>query len=284
MVVEETEDLLYQYDATLANTNQLSCVHQARWNLYPLLYVESDTATFGNSLTVEQFTGCTQVKTLKAHLDDGEPEKVSWYNSVENTADEGRAFELETRIWNDRDSGVSRWDTYMTWADLLGGGNDVIDLENYLIMKPDDTFSPSIGANTEKLLGFDGASPTNEFVYGSGSDPHTRRTFESVSVPQLLASRSMFVRLENMTQNSVNARQGNRSSIIAHLPRFDGQVETGRIYHEPKNLIYLDLNNSSEMKVSSFDISFVYSNEQFVRALTGQSVVCLYFRQDPTKK
>ena len=74
---------------------------------------------------------------------------------------------------------------------------------------------------------------------------------------------------------------GNKSSIIAHLPRFDGQVETGRLYHEPKNLIFLDLNNPNEMSLSSFDISFVYSNEQFVESLTGTSVVVLYFRQKP---
>ena len=91
----------------------------------------------------------------------------------------------------------------------------------------------------------------------------------------------MFVRLDNFTQSSLNARMGNRSQIIAHLPRFDGQVETGRIYHEPKNLIFLDLNNSQPMNLSSFDISFVYSNEQYVRSLTGQSVVCLYIRSRP---
>ena len=92
----------------------------------------------------------------------------------------------------------------------------------------------------------------------------------------------MFVRLDNFTQQSTNARQGNRSNIIAHLPRFDGQVETGRIYHEPKNLIFLDLNNSNDLHVNSFDISFCYSNEQYVTALTGQSVVALYFRQKPS--
>jgi hypothetical protein len=92
----------------------------------------------------------------------------------------------------------------------------------------------------------------------------------------------MFIRLDNFTQQSVNALMGNKSAIISHLPRFDGQVETGRIYHEPKNLIFLDLNNSEEIKLSSFDISFVYSNEQYVESLTGTSVVVLYIRQKPS--
>ena len=71
---------------------------------------------------------------------------------------------------------------------------------------------------------------------------------------------------------------GNRSNIIAHLPRFDGQVETGRIYHEPKNLIFLDIGNSEPLTINSFDISFCYSNEQYCTALTGQSVVVLYIK------
>ena len=89
----------------------------------------------------------------------------------------------------------------------------------------------------------------------------------------------MFVRLENFTAQSTNAHQGNQSKIIAHLPRFDGQVETGRIFHQPNNLIYLDLNNSEPLKINSFDISFCYSNEQYATSLTGQSIVCLHFRE-----
>ena len=89
----------------------------------------------------------------------------------------------------------------------------------------------------------------------------------------------MFVRLENFTQNCVNARMGNRSKIIAHLPRFDGQVETGRIFHQPHERVYLDLNNSEPLRVNSFDISFCYTNEQYATNLTGQSVVCLHFKE-----
>ena len=89
----------------------------------------------------------------------------------------------------------------------------------------------------------------------------------------------MFVRLENFTQNCINSLQGNRSKIIAHLPRFDGQIETGRIFHSPAERVYLDLNNSEPLRVNSFDISFCYTNEQYATNLTGQSVVVLHFKQ-----
>lgn len=266
------ENLLYEYDKSLVNTHNLSCVSQAKWNLYPLLYIEKGEG-LATAMYIEEYTPCqNELQTLRQRLEDENPYEVSWFNSLEGTSDEGVASSLENREWNNY-AAEEIWQTYMVWAEV----DTAIDLENYLIMTPNSQFAPSTGANTEKLLGFLG-TPTKDYVADG-----LNRTFSSSSVPRLLASRSMFVRLENMTQNSLNARVGNRSSIIAHLPRFDGQVETGRIYHEPSNLIFLDLNNSQPMRVSSFDISFVYSNEQFVEALTGQSVVCLYFksRDDP---
>ena len=89
----------------------------------------------------------------------------------------------------------------------------------------------------------------------------------------------MFVKLENFTQQSVNALTGNQSTIIGHVPRYEGQTTVGRIYHEPSTLVYLDLNNSEELTVNSFDISMVHSNEQYATSLVGQTIVTLHFRQ-----
>ena len=79
----------------------------------------------------------------------------------------------------------------------------------------------------------------------------------------------------------MNAFKGSQSQIIAHLPRFDGQAETGRLYYEPSEIMWLDLDNAQELKVSSFDISMVYVNEQFCKSLTGQTIVVLAFRKKP---
>ena len=64
---------------------------------------------------------------------------------------------------------------------------------------------------------------------------------------------------------------------------FDGQAQTGRLYYEPSEIAWIDLNNAYEQSISSFDISFCYVNEQYVRALTGQSIVVLMFRPKPSK-
>ena len=105
--------------------------------------------------------------------------------------------------------------------------------------------------------------------------------FVSDMAPVFKSGQSIFVRLTNLTQRSMNAFKGNNSQIIAHLPRFDGQAETGRLFYEPSEIMWLDLDNPEALKVSSFDLSFVYVNEQFCRALTGQSIVVLAFRPKP---
>jgi len=274
------EDVLFEYSAEVDfNTDIPACVSQAKWNLYPLLYI----ATGGYGIFVEEYHPCLNVlTTAKTHMENDQDEKISWFNSLELAETLQQSFYLEMAEWNDV-SNTQKWYNYFEWAAVLTGANPAIDLENILIMKPSTLYEPSLGANTEKLLGYENLSPFMDYTYEGGGGELTR-IFTSETVPKLLASRSMFVRLDNMTQQSVNARMGNRSSIISHLPRFDGQVETGRIFHEPKNLVFLDLNNAQPMPVTSFDISFVYSNEQYVTALTGQSVVCLYFREKPEQK
>tara|TARA_R110000822_G_scaffold102_3_gene471 strand:- start:528 stop:935 length:408 start_codon:yes stop_codon:yes gene_type:complete len=107
--------------------------------------------------------------------------------------------------------------------------------------------------------------------------------FSSDFVPVFKSGQSIFVRLDNFNQHALNGFKGNNSSIIAHLPRFDGQSETGRKYYQPSEIAWVNLNNPHPMKVSSFDISFCYVNEQYVKALTGQSIVVLMFRPDPAK-
>ena len=91
----------------------------------------------------------------------------------------------------------------------------------------------------------------------------------------------MFVRLNNFGQSVVNAHQGNNSKIIAHLPRFDNTQSTGRLYFEPNQMVFIDLNNPAPMQINEFDISFSYINEQYATILSGQSIVALYFRKKP---
>ncbi|MAB50945.1 MAG: hypothetical protein CMG80_04260 [Marinobacter sp.] len=114
---------------------------------------------------------------------------------------------------------------------------------------------------------------------GEDADDQFVYSLVSAETPTALSSKSIFVRVDNFNQTSTNAANGNKSGIIAHLPRFDGQQQTGRLFFEPKNLIYLDLDNPAPMKINSFDISFVYSDETYCTSLVGSSIVTLHIRK-----
>ena len=131
--------------------------------------------------------------------------------------------------------------------------------------------------NTQYTLGFVGDPVSRPTVTNIAS------TNESSTVPQLVSNISLFIRLNNFTQNSVNARQGTNSKIVAHLPRFDNSGnETGGLYFEPHEKTYLALNNTDELLINSFDVDIVYDNETLCTALTGKTIVCFHIR--PQKK
>lgn len=156
-------------------------------------------------------------------------------------------------------------------------------LQPVLITSPSSRYTTTTQANTMRLFGMVGlngvASGEPPWIDdgASGDDRYVYRLLSS-EVPKSLSTKSIFVRLENFAQTSVNAGNGNKSSIIAHLPRFDGQNQTGRLFFEPKNLMYLDLKNVSDLKVNSFDVSFVYADESYCTSLVGTSNVVLHIR------
>ena len=268
---------VYEYDSSQTNAQQLKAICISNWTMFPILYIDAPNAGHTNTLTVSGFIGCDMPSdwTIDGeNLINAEP---SWYNSLEDSNNLQVAQEVETRPWNDQ--AITGRSDLITYSALTEDG--LFDqYDNFLIMKPSEVYSPSSGANSEDFLGFTGESPTNSWVIDESVA--TKKIFTSSSVPQMLSNKSIFVKLNNFTQKSVNALQGNQSAILSHVPRFDGQVQVGRMYYEPNNLIYLDLNNSNELNVNSFDISLVYSNEQYVEELTGQTIVCLHFRQKPT--
>lgn len=272
----DNASVLYSYNASDDNANMVKPICQSTWDLHPVLYCEADSTNNGNTLTIETFQGCQNLKDKLPNWTALDPTS-SWWGDLEGE-NENIPWALESRPWND-DNVANRFE-YVTYAGIRTGAHPTIDWENYLILKPSELFKPSFGANTTKLLGSD-ETPTKNYTFpGTGAADKYKRLFTSDQVPKLLSAKSLFVRLENFTNQSVNARQGNRSSIISHLPRFgDSNVETGRIFYEPNTLIYLDLNNSEPLHVNSFDISFCYSNEQYATSLTGQSVVVLHIRE-----
>ncbi len=262
---DDTEHILYSYSSGYDDESILKPINQSCWTMYPVLSIERDATTNGQKLVVETFMGC---ENISSHTIDDD--NNSWYQALEASGDIGQGLSLETRPWNDEGEDKA---TFNIQAGI--NASSAIELVPQIVARTSTQITPTPDANCMDILGFPVSVMKGEYI----ADPTNTLRISSSSVPELTNTKTMFVRLENFTQNCVNARMGNRSKIIAHLPRFDGQVETGRIFHQPNERVYLDLNNSEPLNVNSFDISFCYTNEQYATNLTGQSVVVLHFRE-----
>jgi len=296
---------LYTYDPAHTKDQQLKPISQACWNLHPLLLMDTTDTDFTNEMYIEKFKGCKDITNYSCNWGDtadniSSPIKYApyntggWYEYQDMNNGEANVLALELRYWNDQNDVASGplGNGQLNYAGVpstganrrighLDGVNAITPgFQNVLLPGP-STIYPSRG-NLQDVLGFIEAEVETFTVDGAGATD-VGLIFTSNTSALLINEQSIFVRLDNFTQLTKNAFQGNNSAIIAHLPMFDGQVQTGRLYYEPSEIAWIDLNNAYEQSISSFDISFCYVNEQYVRALTGQSIVVLMFRSKPSK-
>lgn len=105
-------------------------------------------------------------------------------------------------------------------------------------------------------------------------------TFTSTDPKSTDPTKSMFIRLKNMSINSYNANMRSISNIIYACPRFDttGQL-TGNLFFEPAERVYVSLNNPNKTVLNSLEIDFVGVNEEVLSDFVGNTVVILHFRK-----
>ena len=263
-------EIITTYDADSPDTSQFKPINQSCWCLHPVLGVFSSSA--GRFCTLEITDFQTPPTADITGYDPKKREKGGWF---ENLTLQGIAHkhcaELERRAVIKGGTGQNPTYTYIEM-----NGSNAVNYDPVLILDPSEVYTGTSGANGRQLLGFN-----NAIVDQTVSETGSLKIFNSDFAPSLTSSMAMFVRLNNFGQNVVNSFTGNHSKILAHLPRFDNTQTTGRLYFEPQNLTFIDLNNPNEMMVNEFDISFNYINEQYATVLTGQSIVCLYFREKP---
>jgi len=274
-----TEVLLCDYTTLRANgavkNECLNPLNATKWALYPVIGITGATA--GNSRTIsmegiEHYTNYPKYDATKYYNYD-------WWGWSQHYNQTTFCRELELRNWNNYSSTVSNHGAgangLLQPSNVNGSGG--VDSDLYIITARSDQYGRNNTelCNTQATLGFLGdpiSRPTNVTLLSS--------TAQSTTTPKLIANISLFIRLNNFTQNSMNARQGTLSKIIAHLPRFDNSGnETGGLYFEPHEKTYISLNNPTELLVNSFDIDIVYENETLCTALTGKTIICLHIRQ-----
>ena len=275
-----TSDLLADFTtlsgAGAVKNECLNPINAAKWALYPVC-AASGGAAGGKDITLDSIDHYTNYPSYAV------PSYINYdwwgYSQFNNLT--RWCKELEMRDWNNynRTTSGTLGNGLLTPKGVnAGGGMD--DYENTLITVRSDVYGDEITANcnTANTLGFVGMPVSQPST--SPAPTNVQIVIESNSVPKLISNVSLFIRLNNFTQNSVNARQGTNSKIIAHLPRFDNSGnETGGLYFEPHEKTYISLNNPQELLINSFDIDIVYENETFCTALSGKTIVCLHIRQ-----
>ena len=273
-------DLVTEFSSAQPKTSYFKPVSQATWCLHPLLFVGSDGTSETNSLTMSSFSGMNISGYNSREVYNG-----GWYETcsllgslgnVENALANCRSLEVDRPLPFDPSYVLEAYDQVGLNA------SNMVDYTPAMITAPNEHYYVTENAGVARLFGFPGRSRVNAGTFGgvAGRD----LTFSSDEAPSLTTTQSIFVRLNGFGQQVLNARTGNKSTILAHLPTADGKVtsdSSGRVFYEPNRDVWLDLNNGFDIKTSDFSIDFVYSNEQYAKILQGQSICVLYFRQKP---
>lgn len=270
------EKLLCDFTTLVANggtKNQvLNPVGAPKWAMYPICAV-GGKGTSGSSILLESVKHYTNYPKFNATTYTN----YDWWGYSEANNLTRWCREIELRYWCDKNNtslGANN-DGLLTPKSVNASGG-MEDYSNLIITAQSEQYGEEITApcNTQFTFGFIGrpVSPVTSTALIS--------TIESVSVPKLISNVSLFIRLNNFSQTSINARQGTLSKIIAHLPRFDNSGnETGGLYFEPQERTYLSLGNTNELTINSFDLDIVYDNETMCTALSGKTIICLHIRQ-----
>ncbi len=267
--VGKNYDLITKYQVGKRDDSYFKPVNQCCWTLHPVLAIGRKTGAESCTLQFKEYQGM-DITGYDPTVKNG----GGWYenNLVINRDIDSNA--LDIRPVNGSGGGSSKGASYVQKESNASGG---IDYKPVLILGPNLIYNRDAsteGANAQDLLGYDKSVVETATTIQGSLD-----TFKSTITPALGPQYSMFCRLNNFGQETTNGWIGNRSKIIAHLTTFENA--TGKLTHDPANLIYLDLNNSMPLNITEFDISFCYVNEQFAEVLTGQSICTLHIRKKP---
>ena len=244
----------------------LNPVNATEWALYPVCAASGSQAG-GKSIHLDEITHYANYPVYT----DNRYGDYDWWGWSQENNETTLCRELEKRPWNDASSATIL--TPKKIPAMVAGQMD--GYSSVFITAKSVAYGDSTNeCGSSRILGFEGqpvSIPTQAALV---------TTNLSASVPKLISNISLFIRLNNFTQNSVNARQGTNSKIIAHLPRFDNSGnETGGLYFEPHEKTYLALGNTEEILINSFDVDIVYENETLCTALTAKTVVCFHIRK-----
>ena len=257
-------------------------INQCQWNMYPLFFISASKVnlTAGGQgvgkLKLSAFSGRDIPDYAYYGVDND-----WWARMNEDNREDETCLVVETRPkFNDPSQVV---DFYNQLPSQTYGA--VKDYVWAFILRPDDKFYlPTDGANADKLLGFDNTTILQPAKIGSSYDGNFGWRYDSVHVPPLLSDASLFIRLDNFTQKTLNSAVARPSKILYHVPRFDtsGRAAGDGLYFEPHERVYAKLGNPTDLNINEFDISICDVSERLAKNLKGQTIINLHVRENQT--
>jgi hypothetical protein len=251
---------------------------QNTWTMFPYIQL----ATQNSEITIANAAGLD-------HSTDYDPSINNWYTLATNPV--LRDLSQNTTCWNHQNLFVQKMDTLSisdpsttdTKTRKLLNASNVNDYSFVLLVgdnkvynnKSVDGFIPNVG----EKLGYGLKAIINQTLYGTVAGSLV--TFDSLTKSSALSTRSFFVRLNTTAHDSYNGATNSISKILAHFPTTDSSGrDSGILYFEKSNLIYLDLNNPTELQLQDLKIDLVYVNETFADCFVGNTVVTLHIKND----
>ena len=275
-------------------------IGQSSWKMYPTIHIWDDTDTaditnyacrtsstiYNNQPENSWVSRCT-IPTILGNgsgldqydeLDAGVTPTPPWNNALRwpKVVDTRGAFQIL-----DADADISA-KTLRTRK--LTSASLITDYENIFIMGNSERYMPRLiqgwQPNTMEVLGFSpfAINASSNMVSAFGA------SFRSATRPSMLSQHSTFIRVPTLSHETYNFGTGNPSKILFQVPRFDNAgTETGALFFQNPDKTYVDLKNTTELRVTDLDVQFVRKNETFARDLTGSSEVVFHVRKKATR-
>ena len=282
-----SQDMATFADAPATNykENYPKPLGQSQWWLYPKFYIEkfdgSGVSDVGYQMTLTAYSG--KINPL---------EPLPWNNPICDW--QARMHSIETYDVVDEIDMRYMYDMANTTTYAFNGvatSITNITMKNYIfavILLEDKKHYPTTTLADDSFigrkLGFPNISILRPDINGvqlSGGVPQGLGWYyQSTSVPELLSSGSLFIRLDNFSQKTLNASVGRPSKILYTIPQFDGTGSSdGLLYFEPNDRVYTSLSNPAPLTINTFDISICDENEVLAENLQDQTVIVLHFRE-----
>tara|TARA_R110000822_G_scaffold6680_2_gene28213 strand:- start:473 stop:2347 length:1875 start_codon:yes stop_codon:yes gene_type:complete len=133
------------------------------------------------------------------------------------------------------------------------------------------------GLNSENIFGFKNQGNASPIEGDKGSEMTMK--WQSSSVPLFVSKESVFIRLKNFPIISANFSKSALSNILYHIPTFSNSgQETGSLHFEPSEMVYLDINNTEDIFISTMEVDLVYGDETLAQGIAGKTTVVFHIR------